>query len=226
MHPSFRLAIQSLCALSVIAVAVPAAHAGDSPWSLRVGAAYVGFDAKSSVAVAGAPVPGGSIEVENNTALAFEVGYHLTDRWALRLAFGVPPTTTLSTGGTLNSFVPPLTGTLGSVKYGPAVASVTWTFAEFGVLRPYVGAGVNYTYVFDTTDGDIGNLRVNSAWGSALQAGFDVAIDRDWSIFVDVRKVFVKTTATGTIPALGGPPASADVTLNPLIVQVGVGYRF
>lgn len=226
MHPSFRSASRALCALSLIAAAVPAARAGDSPWSLRVGPAQVAFDAKSTVEVAGAPVPGGFIEVEDNTALAFELGYRATDRWTLRLAVGVPPTSTLSTGGTLNSLVPPLTGKLGTVKYGPAVASATWGLGEFGAWRPYVGAGINYTHVFKATGADIGGLRIKSAWGSAVQAGFDVAIGRDWSFFVDARKVFVKTTATGTIPALGGPPAKANVTLDPLIVHAGIGYRF
>lgn len=226
MHPLSRPARPALCALALLALAVPAARAGDSPWVWRVGPAQVGFDAKSTVEVAGANVPGGFIEVKDNTILAFEVGYRASDRWDLRLAFGVPPTTTLSTGGTLNTLVPPLTGTLGKVKYGPAVASATWSPGEFGVLRPYVGAGINYTRVFNTTDADIGSLRIKSAWGTALQAGLDVAIDRDWSFFVDARKVFVKTTATGTVPALGGPPAKANVTLDPLIVHVGAGYRF
>lgn len=216
----------ALCALSLAAVAVPAARAGDSPWSLRVGPAHVGFDARSSVEVAGGPVPGGVVEVQDNTALAFEVGYRATDRWTLRFAFGVPPTSTLSTGGTLNTLVPPLSGTLGQVRYGPAVATATWGLGEFGAFRPYVGAGINYTHVFKSSDGDIGGLHIRSAWGSALQAGVDVAVDRDWSWFVDARKVFVKTTATGTIPALGGPPAQASVTLDPLIVHLGVAYRF
>lgn len=221
-----RPASLALCALSLTAMTAPAAHAGDSPWTLRVGPAHVAFDAKSTVEVAGASVPGGFIEVEDSTVLAFEVGYRATDQWTLRLAVGVPPTSTLATGGTLNTLVPPLTGTLGKVKYGPAVMSATWNVGEFGAFRPYVGAGINYTHVFKTTDGDIGGLRIKSAWGSALQAGFDVTIHRDWSLFVDARKVFVKTTATGTIPALGGPPAKANVTLNPLIVHAGVSYRF
>lgn len=221
-----RPAGHALCALSLAAGAMPAAYAGDSPWSLRVGPAHVGFDAKSTVEVAGGPVPGGFIEVQDNTALAFELGYRATDRWTLRFAFGVPPTSTLSTGGTLNTLVPPLSGTLGKVKYGPAVLSATWGLGEFGAFRPYVGAGVNYTHVFKSSDGDIGGLHIKNAWGSALQAGFDVAIGRDWSLFVDARKVFVKTTATGTIPALGGPPAKASVTLDPLIVHIGAGYRF
>lgn len=226
MLPCRHTARQTLCALSLMAMALPAAHAGDSPWSLRAGPAQVSFDTQSTVEVAGAPVPGGFIEAEDRTILAFELGYRATDRWTLRLAFGVPPTSRLSTGGTLNTLVPPLTGTLGRVKYGPAVLSATWKLGDFGALRPYVGAGINYTHVFKTTDGDIAGLRIKSAWGSALQAGFDVAIDRDWSLFVDARKVFVKTTATGAVPALGGPPAKADVTLDPLIVHAGISYRF
>lgn len=229
MKPFPRNPSRWLRALSLIATVLPASqatHAAEAPWSFRVGPAHVAFDAKSSVEVAGATVPGGFIRVEDNTALAFEAGYRASERVTLRLAFGVPPTSTLSTGGTLNTLVPPLTGTLGQVKYGPAVVSATWSLGEFRAFRPYVGAGVNYTHVFKSTPGDIGGLRIKSAWGSALQAGFDVALDRDWSVFVDARKVFVKTTATGSIPALGGPPAKARVTLDPLIVHLGASVRF
>lgn len=209
-----------------LAAASTSATAGDSPWSVRVGPAMAVFDASANVAVAGANVPGANIGVKDNTTLGIDIGYALNDRWTIRAALGIPPTTTLSTAGTLKGFVPPLTGTLGKVKYGPAVLSATWKFGGFGAFEPYVGAGVNYTHVFSSEDGDIAGLKVKSAFGTVLQAGFDVPIDRNWGLFLDARKIFVKTTATGTVPALGGPPAKASVTLNPLLVHVGASYRF
>lgn len=202
------------------------AHAEDSPWSIRVGPAMVAFDASAKVDVGGANVPGANVAVKDNTALAFDIGYALDDRWTIRTAFGAPPTTTLSAAGSLKGFVPPLTGTLGKVKYGPAVLSATWKLGKFGVFEPYVGAGLNYTHVFSSKDGDIAGLKVKSAFGTALQVGFDVPIDRHWAVFLDARKIYVKTTATGTVPALGGPPAKASVTLDPLIVHMGASYRF
>jgi len=208
------------------ACAMSAAHADDSPWSVRVGPVLAAFNASAKVDVAGSNVPGGNVGAKDNVSLGLEVGYALDDRWTIRTALGVPPTTTLSTAGTLNSLVPPLTGTLGRVKYGPVVLSATWKIGEFGLFRPYVGAGINYTYVFSNTDADVSGLRVKSAFGTALQVGFDVPIDRNWGLFFDVRKVFVKTTATGSVPALGNPPVRASVVLDPLLVHMGVSYRF
>ena len=204
----------------------PLAHATDSPWSVRLGPALVAFDASASVDVAGSTVPGANVAVKDNTTLALDIGYALDDRWTIRAAIGVPPTTTLSADGSLKGFVPPLSGTLGRVKYGPAVLSATWKIGEFGIFHPYVGAGLNYTHVFSSKDGDIAGLKVKSAFGGALQVGVDVPVDRTWGLFLDVRKIYVKTTATGTVPGLGGPPAKASVTLNPMVVHVGASYRF
>jgi len=202
------------------------AYAGESPWSLRAGPAQVAFDASASVSVAGTTFPGGNVGVQDNTALAFEIGYALDDRWTVRLALGVPPTTTFSAAGSLKGMVPPLTGTLGKVTYGPAVLSATYKLGSFGAVQPYVGAGINYTHVFSSNDGDIAGLKVDSAFGTALQAGLDIPLDKSWGLFLDIRKIYVRTTANGSIPAFGGPAAKADVTLDPTIVHAGLSYRF
>jgi hypothetical protein len=114
MLPFCRPARQSLGALSLMVMALPAAHASDSLWSLRVGPAHVGFDAKSSVEVAGTPVPGSFTEVEDSTILASELAYRTTDRRILRMTLGAP-----------------LAGTLGKVKYDLAVASAAWNLWDF-----------------------------------------------------------------------------------------------
>lgn len=214
------------CAAALLATCCSAAHAELSPWLLRVGPASALFDARSTVEVGGAAVPGADIGVKDNTTLALEVGYTLSPQWTARLAVGVPPTTTLSAGGSLTAMVPPLSGTLGKVKYGPAVLSLTYGFGALGPVRPYVGAGINYTRVFESRDADVGGLEVDSAWGSALEAGFELPMGERWSVFADVRKVFVKTKARGSIPALGNPPAAVTIKLDPSLVHIGVGYRF
>lgn len=225
-HTHSALRTGAVLALLCGALSPLAALAAESPWILRLGPAAVRFDASATVEVAGARVPGGNVRVADNNALALEIGYALDEQWTVRLAVGVPPTTTLRTGGSLDALVPPLTGKLGRAKYGPAVLSATWSPGMVGPFRPYAGAGLNYTHVFSTDDGDIGGLKIKSAFGTALQLGVELPIDRSWSLFVDARKVFVKTTARGSVPALGGPAAKADVTLNPLIVHVGATYRF
>lgn len=221
-----QLPLASFSLTLLTLVALPQAHAQSTPWSFRTGLAAVNFAAQSRVDLGGAVVPGGEVQFQNNTALAMEIGYAVSDRWVTRFAFGTPPTTTMSVGGSLKSAVPPLTGTLGRVKYAPAVLSLTYRVGDFEGFCPYIGAGINYTWVVSAHDADVAGLKVESAWGSALQAGFDVPLNSRWSLFFDVRKIFIKTSATGSVPAMGGPSAKAYVTLDPLITQIGVGYRF
>lgn len=214
------------CAAAFLFGAGQPALAQTTNWFLRAGPAAVQFHAGSNLEVGGAAFPGAQSLVSNNTALAFEVGYSMTQDAAVRLAFGVPPKTTLTAGGALQSLVPPLTGTLGTVTYGPVILTATYSFGSSGAVRPYVGAGVSYLKVFSTGDADLAGLKVDSAWGTALQAGVDVPVTSNWSLFIDVRKIFVKTSATGTVPALGSPPVLASVKLDPVVIHAGIGYRF
>jgi outer membrane protein len=197
------------------------ASAEDTPWTVRLGAAHVGFSTKADVSVNGTPVPGADAQASGNATLALEVGYDLSPELRARLLIGVPPTTTLTGTGALTG-----TGTLGKVQYGPAVLSLTYALGPWGQVHPYLGAGINYTIVFKSEDGFISNLDVKSAFGSVLQAGFEVPLDGGWSLGLDARKIFLKTKATGTLPAMGGAAASADVRLNPLVVFASVGKRF
>jgi len=214
------------CAATVLFSAGHSANAQDSNWTLRTGPASVRFNASSSLSVAGTPFPGAESLVSDNTALAFEVGYAATKNVDIRLALGIPPTTTLSAGGALQALIPPLTGTLGKVTYGPVILTATYSLGAPGSVRPYIGAGVTYLKVFSTSDADLSGLQVDSAWGTTIQAGLDIPIDSRWSLFLDARKIYVKTTATSTVPALGGPPVVASVNLDPVVVHAGIGYRF
>ena len=202
------------------------ASAQESPWTLRAGPAGVFWDQSSKVTVAGSGVPGAEINLNNNYTLGLDIGYDLSDRWTVHFAFGVPPKVKLTTGGALNTMVPPLTGRLGDVRYGPALLSAVYKFNPTGGFVPYVGAGVTYMHIFSSKGGDIQGLDVDDAWGGILQAGFTVPLQDRWSFFFDVRKLLLKTKASGTLPALGGPPASVSIRLNPLVVHAGLEYRF
>ena len=86
---------------------------------------------------------------------------------------------------------------------------------DMGKLKPYVGAGVNYTVFFDNTNG----LKLDNAWGAAVQVGFDYQIKGNWFGNVDFKKLWV-----GTDYALGA--ATGHVDIDPIIVGAGIGYRF
>ena len=56
--------------------------------------------------------------------------------------------------------------------------------------------------------------------GPALQIGFDYALDKNWSINFDVKKVYIKTDVRSFGTKVG------TFKVDPLLVGVGLGYRF
>lgn len=212
--------IRSTAALMLLGLCA-GAQAQTSPWTLRLGVAHVDFSTKADVSVNGVPVPGADASASSNDTLGVEVSYDLSPRWKARFLAGIPPTTTLTGQGTLAGV-----GELGKVTYGPAVLTATFDLIDTGPIRPYVGAGVNYTIVFRSKDGFISNLDVRSAFGSVAEVGVEWSLDPVWSVSLDARKIFLKTKADGVLPAMGGAAAHADVRLDPLVVFASVGRRF
>lgn len=191
---------------------------GIGPWWVHVGPAQVQFQTKADVRVGGATVPGGGVDASSRTTVGAEFGYDLTPAWSARMTLGVPPTTRLSGTGSLAG-----AGELGQITYAPAIASLAWSVPGLGAFRPYMGVGINYTAMTKTRDGAITSLRAKNAFGGVLQAGFDLPLDRRWGLFLDLKKIYLKTSVTGTV---GGARAEASVRLDPLLVHAGVSYRF
>ena len=70
--------------------------------------------------------------------------------------------------------------------------------------------------------GDPGNPNLNPGLNSC-------AAHPQGVLFYEVGpriQVFLKTTASGSLPALGGAPVKADAKLDPLVIQAGLLLRF
>ncbi|MBE2210203.1 MAG: OmpW family protein [Xanthomonadaceae bacterium] len=82
-------------------------------------------------------------------------------------------------------------GRVGSTKHLPPTLSVQYHFgATDAKIKPFLGAGVNYTWFFseDTTGALAGNeLRLDNSWGLAAHGGIDFALSPKSAIRVDVR---------------------------------------
>ena len=85
------------------------------------------------------------------------------------------------------------------VRYGGAKVADTTLFPptimvqyhfDMGKIKPYVGAGVNYTVFFDNYGT---NLKLNNAWGAAVQAGVDYHLTGNWFANVDFKKFWIGT---------------------------------
>ncbi|CAM3786722.1 OmpW/AlkL family protein [Polaromonas hydrogenivorans] len=208
--------------VAMIGVCGGPALAQISPWSVHVGAVAVGLNVKTTAeSPQGTPIPGSSLSAGDGTTLGVEVGYDVTPSWTGRLTVGVPLKSTVTGTGTLS----PL-GAAGALKYGPAILTATYRLGKFGSFQPYVGAGAAYLIVFSTEDAGVSNFKVKNAFGSALQIGADLDLGGGVGLFIDVKKVYVKTTVTGTVPAFGGAPAFASARVDPLLIHAGLSYRF
>lgn len=112
---------------------------------------------------------------------------------------------------------------LGDFWAFPPILTLQYHFDPIGGFKPYVGAGVQYIHYFDGRRSDLpggAKIKLDDSWGFALQGGVDVEIGRGWYLNADIKKVWEDTDAHWS------SLAKANVTVDPVIVSVGVGYRF
>lgn len=97
---------------------------------------------------------------------------------------------------------------------------IQYHFLPDAQFSPYLGAGINYTSISDVNLLNGAGSLENSSVGLALQAGVDYKIDKRWSINADIKKVQIRSDVF-----ISGTKISA-VKVDPLMIAVGVGYRF
>jgi outer membrane protein len=116
-------------------------------------------------------------------------------------------------------------GQIGSLKHLPPTLLAQYHFTNFGAFKPYVGAGINYTRFSSVNFNPAVQAALNpsikkNSFGGALQIGFDYALDKNWSVNFDVKKVFIETDVSAAGTKVG------TFKVNPVLVGVGLGYRF
>jgi outer membrane protein len=111
----------------------------------------------------------------------------------------------------------------GTFKHLPPTLTVQYHFTNFNGYKPYVGAGVNFTKIckenITVTSANDTRLENNST-GFALQAGVDIPLTKQVSFNVDVKKIQLKSDVY-----VGGSNVGT-LKLDPVLVGVGIGYRF
>ncbi|WP_116140648.1 OmpW/AlkL family protein [Trinickia diaoshuihuensis] len=113
-------------------------------------------------------------------------------------------------------------GNLGGVGVLPPTLLLQYHFNHQGRIRPYVGAGINYT-LFYNNGLNAGGQSIsidNHSFGPAVQAGVDVQITKRLYVNADIKKIWMKTGASLNGQSLG------TLHIDPLVVGVGVGMKF
>lgn len=171
---SLNLARGALLLLSV--AALPAA----SPWSVRLRATYLEtVDKSDAFSALGINFPKNAIAVNDKFIPEIDVNYAFTPAWSAELVLTVPQTQEVTLAGV---------GKLGTFKHLPPTLLANYHFNAGGAIRPYLGAGLNFTLIWDDNLSVAGvplSLDYYSV-GAAAQAGIDWKIDGRWTFNVDV----------------------------------------
>ena len=232
MHKSLLSA-----SLFALALAAPIAHAHEAGDILvRAGAITVNPKADSgSVKVDQGPLAGtnlgGKATMSSDTQLGLNFAYMVTDHVGIELLAATPFEHDVKIK---NTGLDAANGKLGTLKHLPPTLSVVYyPLDSKSAFQPYVGAGINYTWIYDEHVGSsaqgqgFNNFKAENSWGWAAQVGMDYMINDKWMINGQVRYIDISTKATVENSALpAGTRAKVNVDVDPMVYMVGIGYKF
>lgn len=164
---------------------------------------------------------GGSVDISNSLVPEFDITYFLSDHLALELILGVTPHDVKAVDTALGEV------DLGDVWLLPPTLTMQYHFNPGAQVRPYAGAGVNFTHFFNSSlpsASPLASISYGDSFGFALQAGVDYQINERWFLNFDVKRLWINTDVTIDAGALGS--VTADVDINPWVVGVGFGWRY
>lgn len=202
---SLALALASLAAVSALASA-PAA-AADGPWLVRVRAVNLDSANKDSTGL--------DLSVNDKVIPEVDISYFFTPNIAAELILTYPQKHDIKSGS----------AKIGSLKHLPPTLLLQYHFDGMGAFKPYVGAGVNYTRFSSVSWTPAVRAALNpsiekDSFGFALQAGVDFEISKNVYLNLDVKKVQIRTDVKSFGTKVG------EFKVDPLLVGVGVGFRF
>ena len=169
--------------------------------------------------ITGLGVPAGAdASIGSATTLLFTYERTLSPHLGVEFVLGVPPKITARGAGT----VPFLGEVLSARNVAPTVL-LNYHFGQPGDgLRPYVGAGINYTRFTDAKTPYGWKVDLSDSWGLAVQAGVDFALGAQWGVFASVGAVQVKSD----LVAVGAAVLRTTIDFRPVTFSVGASYSF
>lgn len=187
----------------------------EGEWMVRVRALNVTPDESSTIE----PI-GGSATVRDKWVPEVDFTYFFNKNIAVELILATARHRIGATGTALGDL------DIGKVNLLPPTLTAQYHFDNSSNIKPYLGAGLNYTMFFnsDTINPALTRARYKDSVGFALQAGTDIEVSDNLYLNLDVKKVFLNTKATISTDGLG--TVTADVDIDPWIFGAGFGIRF
>jgi len=206
---SFARAATAAAAVTALLFTAAAQAQATNPWLVRL--RIVNLDSANG----GSTTPNLDLSINNKVLPEVDVSYFFTPELAAELVLTYPQKQTIRSGST----------EIGSLKHLPPTLTLQYHFTGMGALKPYVGAGLNYTrfsnvsFVPAVATALQPSLSKNSV-GLAVQAGADYEIAKNTYLNVDVKKVQIRADVKSFGNKIG------DFKVDPWLVGVGIGCRF
>ncbi len=169
--------------------------------------------------------PGERVGVNDSFMPEVDVTYMATDHIGFELIASTTKHHADGRTGTTGSI-----GKLASTWVLPPTLTAQYHVNPTGKVRPYVGAGLNYTIFWNekASDGLVAavastDVHMKDSFGWAAQAGVDIDIAPKVFLNLDVKYIDIDTTARLRTTAAGTQRVA--ISLDPLVFGVGLGIR-
>lgn len=163
----------------------------------------------------------GGFSVSNNTQLGLTFDYMVTENIGIELLAATPFRHRVGLGPT---------GDIATVRQLPPTLMAQWYFGDSkSKVRPYIGAGINYTTFFDADfnqtgkDAGLSDLSVKDSWGAAGQVGLDYMVNQNWLLNMSVWYMDIDTEVKFKA---GGEQQNIKTRIDPWVFMFSAGYRF
>ena len=211
----------AIMAISLMAVNfVNAQNSNDfKKWQVRVrGVGVVTPDQSAKIGIIG-----GDVQISDTFIPELDFTYFFTEHFAAELILG----TAKHDVKAINTVAGDID--LGSAWLLPPTLTAQYHFyvSDKKIVKPYIGAGVNYTLFYNVKSGAVADVKYENSLGYAAQAGIDLNLTDSFFINIDAKRLFLNTDVTVDATNLvAGLVVPAEVTIDPWLFGNGVGMRF
>lgn len=198
-----------LAAAAALFTATPALAQQAGDWTFGLGAHVVSPKSGNGSLAGGAL----DVDVGDNWRPTFTGEYFFRDNWGVEVLASLPFQHDIELNGVK----------AGSTKHLPPTVSLQYHFAGSEKVKPFIGAGVNYTLFF--SQGSTGplagaDLDLDNSWGLALHGGLDFAVGTNKFFRLDARWIDIDTDVKVDGASVG------TVNIDPMVYGAAFVWKF
>lgn len=159
----------------------------------------------------------GSVDISTAVTPELDFTYFFTKNIAAELILATSKhdvSVDVATGGNID---------LGRVWLLPPTINLQYHFYT-GDLKPYIGAGVNYTFFYGVDEGEVVAVDYDNSFSFSFQVGMDYMLNDKWFLNLDLKKLLLSTDVAVTTAPNNVIPVEVDI--NPLVIGLGFGLKF